>query len=535
MTLVNIAELASSATRGIFPVSSTLNENHVVQELVIPVSSVKGSNKTLTDSTQIMPVHVEKSIDLSVPINAPKGPSANDLPPRRVQHPPPPNLAKLTEHLPSRPEPSRAESSRRESLTYQVPARRGVEVSVGRGSSYRPSNDSVADRSRNERDRWDDRSTRRDDDRNYRPDRSGSRSPARRDQSPVRRDRSPGPRGRSPPRRDRSLVRGGASPVRGGKSPARIERSPPPARAKSPVGRERTPPRRDLKDVAKKQDRPSSRWDVFEPPSREIEHRRDGSREGQELAGKKRDVLKQPTDHLKLTDRLSTPKPTKPGIQVNLPAVAPPAKSTAPSTSEVPPKTRNFAVEKLTSSLSLGAKLEARLAIEGTVKLSFKGNQPSLPSVINALNLPNLLRLEYRNAALYLRLLDAATASHIASSYKNNVKSEEARKTLERVKLSHPADYFPPIKNDTMGMYSQGTRRRMLTRDFQRGLVKEKEEFLEAAKKQWGYFNLEIMSDGRIIIEFDGIETAFLAKRSLNVAFKNVELLFIEERGAEKQ
>ena len=511
----------------------------MVQELVIPASGVKGSNKTLTDSTQITPVHEGKSIDLSVPINALKGPSANDFSPRPVEHPFPPHLS--TEHLASRPEPSGAESSRRESSTYQVPARRGIEVSVGRGFSYRPSNDSVANRSRTDRDRWDDRSIRRGDaDRDYHPKRTGSRSPARRDQSPIRRDKSPGPRGRSPPppRLDRSLVRGGASPVRRGKSPARIQRSPPPpppARAKSPVRRERTPPRRDLKDVAKTQHRPSSRWDVSEPPSREIERRRDGSRERQELAEKKRDVLKQHADHLKLSDRLSTPKPTKPGIQVNLPAAALPATSTASATSEVPPKTRNLAVEKLTASLSLGAKLEARLAIEGTVKLSFKGNQPSLPSVINALNLPNLLRLEYRNAALYLRLLDAATASHIASSYKNNVKSEEARKTLERVKLSHPADYFPPIKNDTMGLYSQGTRRRMLTRDFQRGLMKEKEEFLEAAKKQWGYFNLEIMNDGRIIIEFDGIETAFLAKRSLNVAFKNVELQFIEERGAEKQ
>lgn len=200
-----------------------------------------------------------------------------------------------------------------------------------------------------------------------------------------------------------------------------------------------------------------------------------------------------------------------------------------------PPEPAKPEISPLATNLSLSAKLEARLASEGTVKLTFRGDQPPLPELINALRLPNLLRLELRGGILYLRLLNATTACRLASTYKNFYPTEEARRILEKVKLSHPSDYYPPIKSDAVHSYNYGVRRRVMTKSFVGGRnAGDKDKFLDIVKKLWGFFHLERMADGQFVVEFDGIETAIFGRRKLELMFKNVELEYIEEKGGEK-
>ena len=419
-----------------------------------------------------------------------------------------------TRQTPSEPKPTRKESPK--PANHEPPQRRGVEIRFGRGESYRPEPRDDKDR---ERDRMDipRGPAGKSRPRSLSPPRERT-PPPRRDRSPARR-RSPPPRasgGRSlTPPRERSPIRRNLTP------PPRRERTPPASssrRERSPHGR--SPPRSEENSY-------SSRWNKTSEESDRARDRRQGSRERRQLTDRKRDPPPKanPEPNPKPVQQ-AKPDPPKSSPATARPAVGPSRVPTGPATGS-----RNSAVDKLTAGLSLSAKLEARLAIEGTVKLTFKGPQPSLPSVINSLHLPNLLRLEFRNAALYLRLLDAPTACVLASSYKNKIRSEEARKILDRVKLSHPADYFPPIKSDTMEMYRNGVRRRMVTTSLTACSEQAKTEFLDAAKKQWGFFAVDGFLDGRIILEYDGIETSFLARKQLTNIFQKVELNFIEERG----
>jgi len=53
-------------------------------------------------------------------------------------------------------------------------------------------------------------------------------------------------------------------------------------------------------------------------------------------------------------------------------------------------------------------------------------------------------------------------------------------------------------------------------------------------KKQWGFFTLDDLRDGSIVVEFDGVETAFLARKNLSQVHQNVQWAYIEELGAQK-
>ena len=187
---------------------------------------------------------------------------------------------------------------------------------------------------------------------------------------------------------------------------------------------------------------------------------------------------------------------------------------------------------------TLSEKLEARLSLESTLKITAGKNQSfhqlNLQSLLTALKLPNLLRLEIRNSTLYLRLLDAFSAHRIACNYKN-FKSDtpaEHQKLLTSIKLFSPSDYAPAVSLETIYAWHGGARRMLVTSSFAlecRPAQAEYDEFVGAVKRLGGYFSLSRNGDGKVWIGFEGVESCVAGKAILERKYNDVYLHYSEE------
>lgn len=200
-----------------------------------------------------------------------------------------------------------------------------------------------------------------------------------------------------------------------------------------------------------------------------------------------------------------------------------------------------YPTEPVRLNLTVLEKFEARLGQEATLKVTaaegYNFQQISLQDLILGLGLPNLLRIEQRNTAVYLRLLDSTTAHRIASECRNHnsLVAVGYQRALKTVTISHPADYAPRVTADTMALYQSGARRILCTPSFQPEYQRSEAEydgFVVAARRLVGYFSLIRTSAGKVFIGFDGIENAVDGKKVLEKKFDNVILRFVNEKGS---
>ena len=187
---------------------------------------------------------------------------------------------------------------------------------------------------------------------------------------------------------------------------------------------------------------------------------------------------------------------------------------------------------------TLSEKLSARLSLESTLKITAAKTQSfhqiNLQSLLTALKLPNLLRLEIRNSTLYLRLLDSFAAHRIACNYKNFKPDTppEHQRVLTSVKLFSPSDYGPAVSGETINAWHRGARRMLVTSSFapeSRRSQGEYDEFVGVVTKLGGYFSLSRNNGGKVWIGFDGVETCITGKAILERRFNNIYFQYSEE------
>jgi hypothetical protein len=173
-------------------------------------------------------------------------------------------------------------------------------------------------------------------------------------------------------------------------------------------------------------------------------------------------------------------------------------------------------------------KLLGKLALECSLKIASRNEETNpldtfpLARLLRALHLPNLLQLERKPGAVYVRMTDWRSAKRIASTY-----TTKGEKILRGIKVSSPADYAPALGEGVMEEYGKGARRLVLARGW--GGKREAKAITEAARKLLGFVEVGEDEEG-VWIGFEGVESAVAGRKILGNKFKGIEWAFMEER-----
>ena len=250
------------------------------------------------------------------------------------------------------------------------------------------------------------------------------------------------------------------------------------------------------------------------------------------------------------TSRRETPKPTEATPHASFPN----NNNQNPNSLAIPPPSgpRSYLIPKNAAATNgtptaplfnrtnttLSEKLEARLSLESTLKITAGKTQSfhqlNLQTLLTALKLPNLLRLEVRNSTLYVRLLDSIAAHRIACNYKNFKPDTppEHQKILNSIKLYSPSDYAPVVSGETINAWRRGARRMLVTSSFAlecRRSQGEYDEFVGTVTRLGGYFSFSRNGGGKVWIGFDGVENCVTGKAILERKYNDVYLHYSEE------
>jgi hypothetical protein len=295
---------------------------------------------------------------------------------------------------------------------------------------------------------------------------------------------------------------------------------------------EETPVRREMYNSyrpggSKDCDTPGKGYDSYRP-GRSSHSRRD-SREPE----KKREAQKpheQSRRDLRKYDDDNTPDKT--------------SRDAAFTSTPTPNKAPTAAASTRVTPLSLSERLQAKLELECTLKITARNESSkslkslNLRTLFRALKPPNILQLEFRpnQGLLYLRLADSTTAHRIATGYrqynKNGHLTSAEQNILEAIKVSSPSDFAPEVKEHVVLAYRAGARR-CLGAWGVKG-TREGERIVEAAKKLWGFWDegggTNNADGGVLVIAFEGVESAVEGRKILGNKFGDVKWEFMDDK-----